>query len=69
MQGVEHRTGNVPVEVVGLQVQGVGVGEQAGQAFGDGGAVLLVDTDIDFHGSLLSRLVRLIVMPENVEDL
>ncbi len=45
--------GDVPVEVVGLQVQGVGVRQQAGQAFGDGCAVLFGDADIDLHGVLL----------------
>ncbi|MGC3944182.1 MAG: hypothetical protein QM762_06595 [Chryseolinea sp.] len=35
VQGVEHRTGHVPVEVVGLQIQRVGVGQQLGQAVGD----------------------------------
>ncbi|MNE57050.1 hypothetical protein D3C80_1519960 [compost metagenome] len=30
VQGVEHRAGDVPVKIVGLQVQGVSVGEQAG---------------------------------------
>ena len=50
MQGVEHRPGNVPMEVVGLQVQGIGVGQQAGQAVGDGGAICFLDTDVDVHG-------------------
>ncbi|MOA30430.1 hypothetical protein D3C78_1515210 [compost metagenome] len=53
MQGVEHRAGDVPVEVVGFQIQGVGVREQAGQAFGNGGAVLFVDADVDFHALFL----------------
>jgi hypothetical protein len=34
---------------MGLQVKGVGVGQQARQAFGDGGAFLFGDSDIDFH--------------------
>ena len=49
MQGVEHRPGHVPVEVVRGQVQGVAVGEQTRQAFRDLGTVLSLDADVDFH--------------------
>ena len=47
VQGVEHRPGDVPVEVVGGQVQRVGVGQQMRQAAGDGGAVFFTDADVD----------------------
>src|SRR5690606_12966511 len=50
VQGVEHRPGDVPMEVVSLQVEGVGVGQQAGQAFGDGRPVRLGNADVDIHG-------------------
>ncbi|MEI2695164.1 MAG: hypothetical protein V9E90_08850 [Saprospiraceae bacterium] len=53
VQGVEHRPGDVPVEVVRHQVERVAVGQQAGQALGDGGAVLVGDADVelgDFDG-------------------
>ena len=38
VQAVEHRSRDVPVEVVGRQVQRVGLGQQLGQAGGDRGA-------------------------------
>jgi hypothetical protein len=40
------RPGDVPVEVVRHQVERVAVGEQAGKAPGDGGAVLVADADV-----------------------
>jgi hypothetical protein len=39
VQRGEHRAGHVPVEVVGGQVQRVGVGQQLGQAASNGGSV------------------------------
>ena len=36
VQCLEHRAGDVPVVVVGLEIQRVGVGEQPGQTVGDG---------------------------------
>jgi len=50
MQGVEHGAGDVPVEIVGLEVQGVGVGEKARQFVGDGAAGGFGQADIDVHG-------------------
>jgi hypothetical protein len=47
VQRVEHRPGHVPVEVMGRQVERVGVGEQLREAAGDGGTVGLVDADVD----------------------
>jgi hypothetical protein len=46
VQRVEHRARHIPVEVVGGEVQGVGVGQQARQALGDGSAVFLADADV-----------------------
>src|SRR5690606_33712013 len=39
--------GDVPVVVVGLQVERVAVSQQAGQALGDGGPVVGADADVD----------------------
>jgi hypothetical protein len=59
VQGVEHRPGHVPVEVVRHQVERVAVGQQARQALGDGCAVLVGNADVElgdvgglfrFHG-------------------
>ena len=50
VQGVEHRPGDVPVEVVGRQVQGVGVGQELRQAGGDRGAVFVADADVGAGG-------------------
>jgi hypothetical protein len=47
VQRVEHRPGDVPVEVVRRQVERVGVGEQLRQAADDGGTVGVVDADVD----------------------
>jgi hypothetical protein len=47
VQAVEHRARHVPVEVVGRQVERVGVGEQAAEARRDSRAVLLADADVD----------------------
>ncbi|GIX32204.1 MAG: hypothetical protein KatS3mg125_0160 [Lysobacterales bacterium] len=47
VQRLEHRSGDVPMEIVGLEVQGVGVGEEPGQPLGDAGAILFADADID----------------------
>ena len=48
VQRVEHRPGDVPVEVVRHQVERVAVGQQTGQALSDPGAVIVGDTDVDF---------------------
>ena len=50
VQGVEHRPGHVPVEVVGLQVQGEGVGQEVRQAGRDLLAVAGGDADVDARG-------------------
>src|SRR5690606_34962176 len=47
VQGVEHRPGHVPVEVVGLEVERVGVGQELRQLGGDLPAVLRGDADVD----------------------
>ncbi|VXC70474.1 hypothetical protein MASSI9I_90384 [Massilia sp. 9I] len=49
VQGREHRSGDVPVEVVGLQVQHVGVREDGGQRFDDLGTVFGADSGIHVH--------------------
>jgi hypothetical protein len=46
VQGVEHRPGDVPVEIVGFQVQRVSVSQQPGKAMGNVLTVLFVDADI-----------------------
>jgi hypothetical protein len=53
MQRIEHGTRHVPVEVMGLEVEGVGVRQQLGQAFRDLLAVLVGNTDIHAHLILL----------------
>src|SRR3546814_4017055 len=50
VQAVEHRPGDVPVEVVGLQVQGVGVGKEVRQAVGDLPAFGGGQADVDRGG-------------------
>src|SRR5512134_1920991 len=55
VQRVEHRPGHVPVEVVRLQVERVGVGEQARKAVGDLLAILRRDADVDLGGGALVR--------------
>ena len=52
VQRLEHRPLHVPVEVVGLQVQGIGVCQQMGQPLGDLFTILLADTDINLHYDL-----------------
>jgi hypothetical protein len=47
VQRVEHRAGDVPVVVVRLQVQRVGVGEEPTELRGDLEAGLLGDADVD----------------------
>jgi hypothetical protein len=49
VQAVELRAGDVPVEIVGLQVKGIGVREEAGELFRDGFPILLGDTDVNGH--------------------
>jgi hypothetical protein len=50
---LEHRTFDVPVEVVRLEIDDVRVGEQARQALGDRGAVFSRDSSV--HGQELRR--------------
>jgi hypothetical protein len=47
VQAVELRTGHVPVEVVGHQVQRVAVSQQGRQAFRDLLAIRSVDADVN----------------------
>ena len=49
VQRVELRAGDVPVVVVGLQVQAVGVCQQFGQALGHGFTLLVGHADVDAH--------------------
>jgi hypothetical protein len=58
VQRVEERPGDVPVEVVGLQVERVRVGQQVGQTVGDRLPVVLGDADVDV--AALERHVRLL---------
>ena len=47
VQGVEHRTGHVPVESMGLAVQHPGVGQQPSQTIGNLLTLVLGDADVD----------------------
>lgn len=49
VQGVEHRPGYVPVEIVGLEIERVAVGKQVRKAFGDSRPVVLADANVDVH--------------------
>ena len=53
MQGLEHRTSHVPVVVVGLEVERVGVCQKARQAVGDLTPCGLVDPDVDLYVGLV----------------
>ena len=47
MQRVEHRPGDVPVEIVGLEIERVGVGQKVAQTVGNLLAVRFLDADRD----------------------
>ena len=47
VEGLEHRPFYVPVEVVGLEIERVGVREQAREAVRDFLPVLVADADVD----------------------
>lgn len=47
MQGLEHRSGDVPVKIVRLQVQRVSVGQQVAQSLDDQQAVSIGKADIN----------------------
>ncbi|MNH31277.1 hypothetical protein D3C79_916240 [compost metagenome] len=49
MQGTERRAGDIPVEVVGLQIKYISIRQQARQTLDDGLAIFFADTDIDCH--------------------
>lgn len=53
VQSLKHGASHVPVEVVSLQVEGVGVSQYPGEAILDLVAIVLTDADVDvvFHGS------------------
>jgi hypothetical protein len=50
---LEHRAGHVPVVVVRLEVERVGVGQQARESLGYLAAVALLDAYVDGHGLYL----------------
>jgi hypothetical protein len=54
MQAVEHRPIDVPVDIVGLQVQGEAVGEEARQALDNVLAIRRCDSDLDPPALLLA---------------
>ena len=71
MQAVELRAFDVPMEVVGHQVEGVAVGQQTGQAFDDVGALSRAEADVDFFDFLASHGVFLVekwARPNGVPD-
>ena len=49
MQRRELWPRDVPVVVVGLQIERVTVSQQARQTPGNGRAIVVVDADVDFH--------------------
>ena len=51
---IELRPGHVPVEIVGLEVQGVGVGQDFAQTISDRAPICFRNADIDFHRWILS---------------
>jgi len=53
MQRVEHRAGDVPVVIMGLQIERVAVSQQLGKPARDLGAILVADADIDIHNGVL----------------
>jgi hypothetical protein len=55
VQRVEHGAFHVPVEVVGLEIQRVGVGEYTRQALHDLLAILALDADVDERGGLIGN--------------
>src|SRR5690606_12764769 len=50
VQRLEHGPGDVPVEVVGLQVERVGIGEEPAETLCDLEAVVLGNADVDLYG-------------------
>src|SRR4029078_10776010 len=50
MQRVEHGPGDVPMIIVGLQIERVAVGQEAGETVGDGSAAAIVDSNVNGHG-------------------
>ena len=56
IQGVEHRASDVPVVVVRLEMERVGIGEQKRQTVGDFLAILVGDSDV--NGNLLSDVAK-----------
>lgn len=50
VQRVEHGPCHIPVEIVGGEVQGVGVGQQVRETTRDGSAVLVTDANMDGRG-------------------
>src|ERR1041385_5390686 len=58
MQRVEHGPGDVPMIIVGLQIERVAVGQEAGETVGDGSAAAVVDSNVNGHGVGLSASLR-----------
>ena len=58
VQGVEYLPRDVPMEIVGLEIEGVGVREQSRQALRDPRAMRIVDPEVHFLDGLLSVSVR-----------
>ncbi len=54
VQGVEHRTGDVSMEGVRIQVQRIGVRKQFGERFRDALAVVAGNADVNGHGQVLA---------------
>src|SRR6185369_12198445 len=50
MQRVEHGPGDVPMVVVGLQIERVAVGQEAGETVGYGSAAAVIDSNVNGHG-------------------
>ena len=58
VQGVEYLPRDVPMEIVGLEIEGVGVREQSRQALRDPRAMRIADPEVHVLDGLLSVSVR-----------
>src|SRR5260363_209715 len=59
MPRIELRDGHAPVKVTRFQIQGIGIGQQAGQALSDIFTIHLPNADINGGGSVLHGTLRL----------
>jgi hypothetical protein len=55
MQRLKHGTCDIPVEVVGFQVQGIGICQQLGQTFGNFASGFFINSNVNGHGYRLTQ--------------